>query len=116
MPSMTHSLAFNLLFLASSTPLVMMPALLAMQTRHDARVLIVVGNLILWGGIYLSLRPMVGAAVGSGVAGLLMGFPLQPGVLGSLIGWLVLLRFAIRPAKPAKLEVADQSSGAGGDT
>ena len=108
MPSMTHSLAFNLMFLASSTPLVMMPALLAMQTRQDGRRLILVGNLVLWICIYSSLRPMDGA-LGSGLmVGFLVGFPLRPGILLSLIGWLVLLRFAIRPAKPVQSEGAAQ--------
>jgi hypothetical protein len=116
MPAMTHSFVFVLLFLTSSTPLVLMPALLAMQTRQDRRVVIVVGNLILWGCIYSSLVPRGGAAGSGLIMGFLVGFPLTPGILLSLIWWLVLLRFAIQPVKSMESASADQSSDAGGDT
>lgn len=106
---MTHSLVFTLIVLVSSAPLLLMPALLAMQARQEGRALIVVGNLVLWGAVYLSVRPVVGAAVGSGPG---MGAPLRPGILLCLIGWLVLLRFAIQPVKPLESEGAAQSSDA----
>ena len=109
---MTHSLVFILLVLVSSAPLLLMPALLAIQTRWEGRALIVVGNLVLWGCVCLSLGPMFGTAR----SGSTMDFPLRPGVLLSLIGWLVLLRFAIQPVKPKESEGTAQSPGAKGDT
>ena len=109
---MTHSLVFTLIVLVSSAPLLLMPALLAMQARQEGRALIVVGNLVLWGCVCLSLSPVFGT-VHSGPA---TDFPLRPGILLSLIGWLVLLRFSIQPAEPKESEGADQSSDAGRDT
>ena len=108
---MVHSPVFILIVLVSSAPLLLMPALLAMQTRQEGRVLIVVGNLVLWGCVYLSVSPVAGVA-GAGPG---MGFPLSPGILLCLIGWLVLLRFAIQPVKPVESEGAAQSSDAEGD-
>jgi hypothetical protein len=106
---MTHSLVFILLVLISSAPLLLMPAFLAIQTRQEGRTLIVVGNLILWGSVYLSVGPVGGVAVGSEPG---MGFPLRPGILFCLIGWLVLLRFAIQPVKPVEAQGVAQSSDA----
>jgi hypothetical protein len=103
---MTHSLVFTLLVLVSSAPLLLMPALLAMQARQEGRGLIVVGNLVLWGCVCLSLSSVFGTVS----AGPAMEFPLRPSILLSLIGWLVLLRFAIQPVKPKESEGAAQSS------
>lgn len=104
---MTHSLVFILLILVSSAPLLLMPAFLAIQARQEGRVLIVVGNLILWGCVYLSVSPLVGPTVRLEPG---MYFPLRPGILFCLIGWLALFRIAIQPVKPVKPESAAQTS------
>ena len=109
MHSMMPSLAFKLMFLASA-PVLLMPTFLALRTRRTGRAWIALGNLVLWGCLYLSLGSVLGT-VGSGF---LVGFPLRPGTVLSLIGWLVLLRFAIAgvssrvdPEGVARQEVRD---------
>jgi len=84
---MLPSMTFNFLFLASAP----MPILLAFHARRTGRTLIAIGNLALWGWMYLNLGSVLGT-VGSGF---LVGFPLRPGTALTLVGWLVLLRFAI---------------------
>ena len=104
---MTHSMVFILLILVSSAPLLLMPAFLAFQVRQEGRGLILVGNLILWCCVYLSVSPVVGPAIRLEPG---MVFPLRPGILLCLIGWLVLFRFAVQPVKPVKSESAVQKS------
>ena len=81
----------------------MMPTFLALRTRRTGRVLIALGNSVLWGCMYLNLGTVLGT-VGSGF---LVGFPLRPGTVLSLIGWLVLFRFAIKVPSERVTVVAD---------
>ena len=77
---------YILLFLAS-TPIALMPAAIALMTKSRQVVPIVSVNLLVYAGICLFVRgPVFGLSA--------------PSLIGLLIPWLVLLRFAIHNEGP----------------
>jgi hypothetical protein len=94
----TPSLLFKIEYLCAA-PVYMMPALIALKTRRNGRVLIAIGCLLIWGSMYLN----AGTVFGLVGRGFWAGFPLRPGTILSWIGWLVLFRFAIHGEDQARL-------------
>ena len=80
---------FSLMFL-SSAPIFLMPAAIALHVRRSRSAVVVFINLALWALLYFAVRSILNDA-GSGS----LQFPLRPGVVGILIGWLILLRYVI---------------------
>lgn len=77
-----------LVFFFATAPVALMPGIIALLTRHRARLWLVPMNLALWGGIFLLVR----------------SFSLDTSALFrlptylALLGWLTLLAWAIRGA------------------
>jgi len=67
-----------------------MPAAVALHVRRSRSAAVVFINLGLWALLYFAVRSIL-QDVGTGS----LQFPLRPGVVGVLIGWLILLRYVI---------------------
>ena len=84
-----NSNIFPFLFVAAA-PFVFMPSIIAWLTRHPRKVLILVGNMVLWIIGFIAVRHVLDAN-----SGFFVPIPLD------LAGWMALLLLAIRkPASP----------------
>lgn len=83
-----------LFFFFATTPVALMPSIISLLTRHQARLKIVVANLALWAVIFFAAR--------SFTLGTSSKFQLP--TLLALAGWLVLLGYSIRGSRPTPKE------------
>jgi hypothetical protein len=90
--------AIALLFLATA-PIHLLPAILAVFLRTHDRAWVVAANLVLWIGFPLPIAAK---------------FPVQIGLIGTLILWLLLLRLVLNRTTALLREVGGLSSKATG--
>jgi hypothetical protein len=90
--------AVVVMMFCASAPLFLMPATIALWVNRPRSVGVVVINLALWVVLYFQV------SAGFNDAAILPShFPFRTGVVGVLIAWLLLLRYALeRNARPSE--------------